>query len=326
MRQIVIPSPGGPEIMRVEQCAAPVPGRSEVAIDVVYCGCNWADTMTRLNTYPHPVRYPVVPGFEVSGYISALGKNVHGLRVGERIAAYLPLDGGYAETCVAPAEGVIRLPPEISLDVAAGFPAQALTAYFLLHTLGRIQKGWTVLIHAIGGGVGLCLTQLAVKAGATVIGTVGTAGKEKRPLALGACRVVNRSEEDFVTAALEITNGKGVDLVLDSIGASTLDRSFAAVRTLGHVISYGETEGRPFANLWERMVPKSLSLTRFHIGHVEIDSADWNAAVAYVLDGIVRGWLQIVIEDIYPLSKAAEMHMRLESRQVSGKLLLCARE
>jgi NADPH2:quinone reductase len=312
--------------MRVVERAAPMPGVREVAIDIVYCGCNWADTMMRRNSYPHPVSYPVVPGFEVSGHISALGADVSDFRLGDRVAAYLPVDGGYAETCVVPIEGVIPLPTGIQLDVAAAFPVQALTAYFMLHMIGRVQPNWTVLIHAIGGGVGLCLTQLAVKAGARVIGTVGTAGKERRALEFGASRVVNQNDGDFVAAALEMTSGSGVDLVLDSVGASTLDRSFAALKTLGHAISYGEAEGRPFANLWERMVPKSLTLTRFHMGHVEIGSGIWKTAVAYVLGGIVEGWLKIPIEGIYPLQEAGAMHARLESRQVSGKLLLATRE
>src|SRR5882724_5595050 len=326
MRQIVIPKSGEPDVMQVVKCHAPSPGAGEVAIDVVYCGCNWADTMMRRNTYPHPVTYPVVPGFEVSGHVSALGADVSGIRVGDRVAAYLSEDGGYSETCIVPVESVIPLPQQIDLDVAAAFPVQALTAYFMLHMIGRVRPGWVVLIHAIGGGVGLCLTQLAVKAGARVIGTIGTAGKERRPLELGASRVVNRNERDFVSAALEMTGGKGVDLLLDSVGASTLDRSFAALKTLGHAISYGEAEGRPFANLWERMVPKSLTLTRFHMGHIEVGSAVWKAGVAHVLAGIVEGWLGIPIEGIYPLREAGTMHARLESRQVSGKLLLATRE
>jgi NADPH:quinone reductase len=326
MRQIVIPKSGEPDVMQVVERPAPAPGVGEVAIDVIYCGCNWADTMTRRNTYPHPVTYPVVPGFEVSGHVSALGADVSGIRLGDRVAAYLSEDGGYAETCVVPVECVIPLPSQVHLDVAAAFPVQALTAYFMLHMIGRVQPGWVVLIHAIGGGVGLCLTQLAVKAKATVIGTVGTAGKERRPLEFGANRVVNRNEGDFVSAALEMTGGKGVDLLLDSVGASTLDRSFAALKTLGHAISYGEAEGRPFTNLWERMVPKSLTLTRFHMGHIEIGSAVWKAGVAHILAGIVEGWLRIPIEGIYPLREAGAMHARLESRQVSGKLLLATRE
>jgi NADPH2:quinone reductase len=326
VRQIIIPRSGEPEVMQLVERAAPRPAAGEVAIDIVYCGCNWADTMMRRNTYPHPVTYPVVPGFEVSGHVSALGADVQGFRVGDRVAAYLAEDGGYAESCVVPADCVIPLPSQIGLDLAAAFPVQGLTAYFLLHMIGRIQPGWTVLIHAIGGGVGLCLTQLAVKAGANVIGTVGTPGKERRALAFGASRVIDRSRDDFVAAALEMTGGRGADLLLDSVGASTLDRSFEALKTLGHAISYGEAEGRPFPNLWQRMVPRSLTLSRFHMGHVEIGSAHWTAGIAHVLAGLGEGWLKVPIEGIFPLGDAARMHRRLESRLVSGKLLLAARE
>ncbi len=326
MRVVMIPRSGEPDVMEMVERPAPVSGPGEVAIDVVYCGCNWADTMVRRNTYPHPVAYPVVPGFEVSGHVSAIGPGVTGIQKGDRVAAYLPEDGGYAETCVVPLECVIPLPPEIALDIAAAFPVQALTAYFLLHMIGRVQPGWVVLIHAVGGGVGLCCTQLAVKAGARVIGTVGTAGKERRPLEFGASQVINRGEADFVAAALEISEGRGVDLVLDSVGASTLDRSFAALKKLGHAVSYGEAEGRPFTNLWERMVPKSLTLSRFHMGHVEVGSPDWKAGVDHVLGGIVDGWLKIPIESFYPMREAGAMHARLEARQVSGKLLLATHE
>lgn len=326
MRHVIIRAPGGPEAMQVEEAAVPAPGPGEVAVDVVYCGCNWADIMVRNNSYPHPTRYPTVPGCEVSGRIRALGAGVAGLEVGQPVAACPPADGGYAEICIIPADHVIALPPDLPLDLAAAFPLQALTAYFMLHSLGRVEAGSTVLIHAIGGGVGLCLTQLAVKAGCRVIGTVGTPGKEHRPLELGAERVIDQSCEEFVAAILELTQGRGVDIVFDSVGAATLDRSFDAIRTLGQIISYGEASGRPFANIWERMVPKSATFTRFHLGHVQPGSTDWNAAVSHVLDGIRAGWLKVFIEDVYPLTRAAEMHARLESRKVSGKLLLSLRE
>jgi NADPH2:quinone reductase len=326
MRLIVIPHAGGPEVLRIVERRVPAPGPGEVVIDIAYCGCNWGDTMMRRNTYPHPVSYPVVPGFEVSGHIGAVGSGVEGLVPGLRVAAYLPEDGGYAESCVVSARAVIPLPDPVGLEAGASFPVQALTAYFMLHRIGRIQPGQTILIHAIGGGVGLCLTQLAVKAGAQVIGTIGTKGKERRALEFGASRVIDRNEGDFAAAALEMTEGRGVDLLLDSVGATVLDRSFAALRTLGHAISYGEAEGRPLSNLWERMVPKSLTLTRFHLGHVEVGGADWQAGVSHVLAGIVEGWLRLPVEGIYPLHEAGAMHARLESRGVSGKLLLAPRQ
>jgi NADPH2:quinone reductase len=326
MRVVVIPRAGEPDIMQIVERPRPVPAAGEVAIDVAYCGCNWADTMMCRNTYPHPVTYPATPGFEVSGHVRAVGEGVAAIRPGDRVAAYLPHGAGYAETCIAPAECVVPLPSAIALDIGAAFLVQALTAYHLLHTFGRVERGWIVLIHAIGGGVGLCCTQLAVKAGATVIGTVGTAGKEKKPLELGATRVVDRGCEDFVAACQEISAGRGVDLVLDSVGATTLDRSFSALKTLGHVVSYGEAEGRPFANLWERLVPKSLTLSRFHLGHIDPRSPSWRTGLDHVMDGLATGWLKMTIVDRFPFEQAAAMHKHLESRQVAGKLLLSVKK
>lgn len=322
MRRIVVRTPGGPEAMRVEEAPTPAPGPGEVAVDVAYCGCNWADVMVRNNSYPHPTRYPVVPGCEISGRIRALGEGVDGFEVGQPVAACPPEDGGYADVCVVPARDIIPLPPDMPLDLAAAFPLQGLTAQLMLHDVGRVGEGSAVLIHAIGGGVGLCLTQLAVKAGCRVLGTVGTAGKDKRPLDLGAERVVDRNQEDFAAAALAWTQGRGVDFVYDSVGAATLDRSFDAIRKFGHIVSYGEASGRPFANIWERMVPRSVTFSRFHLGHADPDSASWKNAVAAVLEAVRCGGLKIFIEEVYPLERAADMHGRLESRQVSGKLLL----
>lgn len=325
MRHIIVRKPGGREALELAESTVPAPGPGEVAIDVAYCGCNWADIMVRDNSYPHPTRYPTIPGCEVSGHIRALGAGVTGLDIGQPVAACPPADGGYAEVCLAPADQIIPLPPGMPLDLAAAFPLQALTAWYMLHEVARVEAGATILIHAIGGGVGLCLTQLAREAGCRVIGTVGTPGKGERPLELGAAQVIDRSKEDFVAATHALTGGKGVDIVFDSVGADILDRSFDALRLFGHIVSYGEASGRPFTNLWERTVPKSASFSRFHLGHVAPGTAVWDKAVAHLLAGIRDGWLKIFIEEIYPLHRAADMHARLESRSVAGKLVLDVR-
>ena len=152
-----------------------------------------------------------------------------------------------------PANMLMRLPEGIPFDVGAALTVQPLTGYHMLHTIYGIEPGETVLINAIGGGVGLFTTQLAVKAGARVVGTVGTPGKEKRALEYGAERVAVTRNEDFEQAVLEFTGGRGVDLAIDSLGATMLDRTFNVVRKLGHIISIGEAEGQPFKNIRERI-------------------------------------------------------------------------
>jgi NADPH2:quinone reductase len=184
------------------------------------------------------------------------------------------------------------------------------------------NAGDVVLIHAIGGGVGLHLTQLAKAAGAKVIGTVGTKGKESKAIEFGADIVVNRNEADFVEAAMDFTNGRGVDKVVDSTGATILDRSFAAIRPLGHVVSYGEAEGPPLPNLWAQLVTKSLTFTRMHLGHLDYASKDWQDGVAGVLSAISDGTLKVPIEGEYAFEDVNDMFAALASRQVSGKVVL----
>ena len=214
------------------------------------------------------------------------------------------------------------LPETIGFDKAAAFFVQALTAWHLMHTVSKTNKGECVLVHAIGGGVGLYLTQIGVAAGATIIGTVGTAGKEKRALEYGASKVINREDADFVEAVNEFTRGLGVDKVVDSTGGSILDRSFDTIKLLGHVVSYGEAEAKPYTNLWERLVRKSLTFTRLHLGHIDCRSKAWKDGEAAVLAAVADGSMQVPIEGVFALEDVHDMYEKLESRQVAGKLLL----
>jgi len=322
MRAILITAPGVENNLSIVEVQEPSPGPGQVLIDVAYGGCNFADTMIAKGTYPHPKGYPIVAGLEISGRIAALGPDVRGVAVGDRVAAFSEEAGGFAERCVVPAERLARIPDAMSLEVAATFPIQALTAWHMLHNVSVTKPGDVILLHAIGGGLGLFATQLAVQAGATVIGTVGTRAKEKCALEYGAALVVNRQDEDFVAAVMAFTRGRGVDKLIDSTGASILDRSFACIRKLGHVVSYGEAEGRPLPNLWERLVAKSLTFTRFHLGHVDFGSDKWRRSLDEVVGGIAAGRLKVHIEAVFPFERSGEMLDRLSSRQVSGKLIL----
>lgn len=155
-----------------------------------------------------------------------------------------------------------------------------------------------------------------------MIGTVGTRGKETRALAMGAARVVNRDDEDFVAAVMDFTGGKGVDKIVDSTGGDILDQSFGCVRKLGHVVSYGEAAGKPFANLWERLVAKSLTFSRFHLGHVDFHGGARRRGVEEVVGEILSGRLILHVEKVFPFERAGAMLERLASCSVSGKLLL----
>lgn len=322
MRAIVLQAPTGADNMVFADVPEPEPGPGELLVKVAFCGCNFADTMMRIGTYPHPKGYPIVAGLEIAGHVVRVGEGVTGFREGDRVAAFSEEAGGFADLCVVAAERTIRVPDAVGLDTAAAFTIQALTAWNMLHNVSRTEPGDVILMHAIGGGLGLFATQLAVRAGATIIGTVGTAGKETRALGYGAARVFNRAHEDFVAGTLAFTHGRGVDKILDSVGATVLDRSFEAIRKLGHIVSVGEAEGRPLPNLWERLVRRSLTFTRFHLGHADFASANWRQGVDEVVGGVADGTIQVPIDQVFPFDQAAAMYARLESRQVSGKLVL----
>ncbi|MEL6170258.1 MAG: zinc-binding dehydrogenase [Pseudomonadota bacterium] len=323
MRAVVFERPDGkPESMDIKDVPAPVAGPGEVVIKNAYAGLNYADLMMQTGIYPHPKGYPLVAGLEMSGVITEIGEGVEGFQSGQRVAAFSEDAGAFAEYCAVPVERLISLPDAVPLETGAAFYLQSMTAWSLLHIVSETKPEDTLLVHAIGGGVGLQLTQLAKAAEARVIGTVGTPGKEAAALAYGADRVVLRTEADFVAVCLEMTGGKGVDKVVDSTGASILNRSFEAIRPLGHVVSYGEAEGKPFDTLWEQLVRKSLTFTRLHIGHLDYSSETWHRAVQSVVDMISSGALDIPVKGIFELGEVGKMFDALASRQTAGKLIL----
>lgn len=323
MRALVIETPDGkPDSAAVREVPEPMAGPGQVVVAVSHAGLNYADLMMLTGIYPHPKGYPLVAGLELAGVVTKTGPGVSDVSVGDRVAAFSEDAGAFAELCAVPAERLVRLPDWMGFDTAAALFIQALTAWHLLHTMSQTRDGDVVLIHAVGGGVGLYLTQLAKAAGATVIGTVGTAGKEARALEYGADLVINRPETDFVEAAMAFTDGRGVDKVVDSTGASILDRSFGAIRRLGHVVSYGEAEGRPFDTLWQRLVEKSLTFSRMHLGHLDFSSSEWRTGVRTVVGGVSSGALRVPIEEVFGLEEFREAYAALASRKIAGKLLL----
>jgi NADPH2:quinone reductase len=324
VRAVLVERPGGLDRLRLTEVPEPVPAAGEVLIEVAFAGCNWSDIQKRRGVYPDPVSYPAVIGLEVSGWVRAAGAGVRSFAAGDRVAALTGprMLGGYAERVAVPAAYVMRLPAALPLDAGAAFPVVALTAYHLLRTAHRVREGEVVLVHSIGGAVGLLLTQVATAFGTTVIGTVGAAGKGDRALACGASLVIDRSREDFVAAALAFTGGRGVDLVVDSLGADVLPRSFDALRPFGRVINIGEAAGYPDFPIRPKLYERSTALAGFELLHADPGSARWRRGVRYVLGALVAGRLLVPIEGRYPLADVAEAHRRLEARGVSGKLLL----
>ena len=322
MRAIVVKQPGDVSQLELTRIPEPEAGPGEVLIDVRYTSCNWMDTQKRRGVYPDKsLTYPMILGNEICGTIVKCGADVKGLSEGQRVAAILP-SGGYAEKCVAHTDLVISLPDAIPDTLGAAFPIVSLTAYHLLNSAYSLKQGETLLIHAIGGGVGLMVTQLAVQMGARVIGTVSSDSKGEQALAYGAGRVVNRNKEDFVEAALDFTDSRGVDLVIDSLGGETGYRSLDALRFYGHLVNIGEAEGWPVENLRDKLYERSTSFAGFETIHAMQNPEAWRKGVEYITAAFAGGKLDLPITAVFPLEKCQEMHEKMESRTVSGKLLL----
>lgn len=324
MRAVVVTAPGGLDRLSVEELAEPEAGPGEVVVAVAYGACNWGDVQKRQGTYPDPVTYPATLGAEISGHIVSCGRGVRQLRPGQPVAAITGPDmlRGFAGKVRVPAAYVLPVPPDLDLKAAAAFPVAGLTAWHLLHSAHRIGRGETILVHAIGGAVGLALTQIAVAAGARVLGTVGSLAKAEQALGFGAARVVVRGDEDFVAVALEETGGRGVDLVIDSLGAGILERSFDALRTYGRVINIGEAAGEPEFPIRKKLYEHSTSLGGFELLHACPGSRRWRTAARKMVEMVAAGGLTMPVAAVFPMSRVQDAQACLESRGASGKVLL----
>lgn len=324
MRAATVTAPGPLDRLCLVDTPPPAPGPGEVLVDVAYAACNWGDIQKRQGIYPDPVSYPAILGAEVAGPIRAAGKGVNSLRRGHFVSAITGPDmlRGFADAVAVPHRYVIPLPPGFDARLAAAFPVVCLTAFHLLHTAHRLRRGETVLIHAIAGGVGLALTQLARMAGARVLGTVGTRAKAELPRRFGADRVISRDREDFVEAAMAETRGRGVDLVIDSLGGEVLPRSFDAVRPFGKVINIGEAAGEPDFPVRRKLYQRSTALAGFEVLHALPGSRRWRRAARTVVEALGRGDLRVPIAAEFPLERIREAQALLEERKATGKVLV----
>jgi NADPH2:quinone reductase len=320
MRAVEFQEYGGPEVLRVVEGGVPEPGPGQVSIDVAYAGVNFADLKARAEGYRVPA-LPYVPGVEVSGRIRALGAGVTGLAVGQEVVA-LSEGGAYAEVLVAEAATVFPVPSGLDLRTAATLPAVLPTAYALVHTVGRLQRGESVLVQGAAGGIGTAAGQLARAAGAgAVYGVVSSAAKAAHAKSHGY-------DEVFVGAfrepVREATGGRGVDLVLDPVGGDTLRAGLASLALFGRLVSYGNASGaEPWSLGQADLAPLGVSVSGFSILALTRSAPDAlrrlsEQAFAKAVDGTVT--LPVTAE--FALADAAEAHRLMGGRTSTGKLLL----
>ncbi|MCY0094931.1 quinone oxidoreductase family protein [Hoeflea ulvae] len=322
MKAILVSQHGGPEVLEWRDHEIGNPGPGEVRIRHEAVGLNFIDVYFRTGLYPAPNGLPLVPGNEGAGVVTATGEGVSGFKEGDRVAYAGPI-GAYAQDRIIAAEKIVRLPDNIDMDVAAGMMLKGMTAEYLLRRTHAVQPGDTILYHAAAGGVGLLVGQWAKSLGATVIGTVGSSEKAELAAAHGYDHVINYRTEDFVSRVRDITGGKGVDVVYDSVGKDTFPGSLDCLRPRGLWASFGQSSGpiEPF-NIGILAQKGSLFATRPTLFTYIASRDDLVASANALFDVVSRGVVKIGINQRYPLAEAARAHADLEARQTTGTTVL----
>jgi NADPH2:quinone reductase len=320
MKAIRIEGFGGPEVLRLAEVPDPFPGPGQIVVRVEAAGVNFIDVYHRTGLYPNPL--PLVPGMEGAGVVTAAGPGVGSFREGDRVA-WTNILGSYAGRVLLPADRAVAVPRGMSTDTAAAVMLQGLTAHYLCTSTYPLKKGDTCLVHAAAGGVGLLLVQMAKRRGARVIGTAGTEAKAALARRAGADEVVLYTREDFLEAVKRLTGGRGVDVVYDSVGRATAEKSLDCLVPRGLMVFYGNASG-PVPPIDPLVLSRkgSLFLTRPTLMHYIADRASLEARAADVLGDVVARRLEVRIDRTFPLAEAAEAHRVLEGRQTAGKVLL----
>lgn len=318
MKAILVTQPGGPDQMEMKDVNIPVPGPGQALLKVAASGVNFIDVYHRTGLYKSD--WPANLGMEGAGVVESVGEDVVGFAPGDRVA-WAMARGSYAQYQVAPASLLVRVPGSLDLKLAAAAMLQGMTAHYLTHSTFPLKPGQTALVHAAAGGTGLLLVQMAKIIGAKVIGITSTAEKAEHVRRAGADHVFDYS--DFDTEARRVTEGKGVDVVYDSVGATTFEKSLNALRVRGMLVSFGQSSG-PVKAIEPLLLAQkgSLYLTRPNLAHFIADRAELEWRANDVLGWIAAGKINIQIAHAYPLAEAASAHRDLESRATSGKLIL----
>src|SRR3569623_378221 len=326
MRAINIGQFGGPEGCEIQETATPAPSEVEALVRVANAGVNFIDIYMRNGTYARSHTYktplPMVIGMEASGTIEAVGGGVTGLKVGQRVAFCLSR-GSYAECVAVPAWKLVPLPDDVSFELGAAAMLQGCTAHYLSHSAFPLQPGQSCLVHAGAGGVGQLLIQLAKNLGATVLTTVSTPEKADIARSRGADHCILYRDTNFREEVMKLTSGKGVDVVYDSVGKSTISDSFRSVRSRGLCILFGASSG-----VVDAVEPLALAeagsvfFTRPHLADYMASAEEIRGRAAKLFGMVREAKLTFTIDTIFPLAEAAEAHRYIEAGKTRGKLLL----
>jgi NADPH2:quinone reductase len=320
MRAIRIHEFGGPDVYRYEDVPEPVPDTGQALVAIEAVGVNFIEVYQRAGLYP--VALPATPGSEAAGTVVAVGPGITEFHAGDRVA-WQGGTGAYAERAAVPADRLVHLPDGITTKQGAAAMLQGMTAHYLACSTFPLTPGGTCVVHAAAGGVGLLLCQIAKRRGARVIGTVSTPQKAALAREAGADEVILYVEQDFEAAVRRITGGAGVQVVYDSVGRSTFERSLRCLAPRGMMVLYGQSSG-PVGAFDPQVLNQrgSIFLTRPVLGHYTATRAELLQRANEVLGWVRDGTLRLRIEREFPLSQAGEAHRQLQGRATTGKLLL----
>jgi len=321
-KAIVVHEIGGPEVLKFEDVEVSAPGPGQALVRHRAVGLNFVDIYVRSGVYPAP-SLPYTPGTEGAGVVEAVGPNVNEVRVGDRVAYVGGPLGSYSEARVMPARALVKLPDKIDEKTAAAAMLKGLTAEYLVNSRYALKAGDTILLHAAAGGTGLILSQWAKHLGATVIGTVGSDEKAKIAAAHGCAHTINYSREDFVARVNEITGGKKVPVVYDSVGQTTFMKSLDCLQPRGLMVSFGQASGvvPPFSiNILSGK--GSLYLTRPTLATYTARREDLEAAARKLFEVLASGAVRCEVKRTFKLADAAAAHRALGDRETTGSSIL----
>lgn len=319
MKKIRVHEFGDPAVLKLDDLPEPTAKAGEAVVRIEAIGVNFLDVYHRRGVYP--LSLPIAIGQEAAGVVTAVGEGVTAVKPGDRVA-WTGIFGSYADKNVVPADRLVSLPAGITTKQAAAVMLQGITAHYLACSTYPLGPHDTALIHAGAGGVGLLLTQIAKARGARVITTVSTEEKAALSFAAGADAVIRYTEQDFEAEVKRLTDGRGVQVVYDSVGKTTFDQSLASLAPRGYLVLFGQASGKVPALDPTMLAKGSFFLTRPTILHYTLGRDELLGRAAEIFGWLQSGTLQLRTEFEFPLQDAAEAHRALEERKTTGKILL----
>jgi NADPH:quinone reductase-like Zn-dependent oxidoreductase len=336
MRQVVTTANGGIEVLKVQEAPDPKPAEGEVVVQVKAAGLNFADILARQGLYPDGPKKPCVMGYEVAGVIEAVGEGVDPQLAGKPVVAMTRFRGQAEKVAIAANQLFVK-PESLSFELAAAIPVNYLTAYALLEVMGSLHPGESVLIHNAGGGVGLAAIDIARKIGATTYGTASP-GKHEFLRERGLDHPIDYRNQDWLPVLKQLTDGRGVDLVIDPIGGSHWKKSYAALRHTGRLGMFGVSTASANGLKGKlKMIKAAAQMPRFHpigllnknrgvfglnLGHMWHEPEKVARWMKAILDGVSEGWVRPHVDKSFPFAQAGAAHSYMEARKNIGKVVL----